>query len=53
MNKEEMLDTLNDIIKMIETDCKLTGQFKMTPESKKYAYNIRLDLVDLYEDMNK
>lgn len=53
MEKEKILDKLNDIIEMIETDCEITGQFKMTPEAKKYAYNIRLELVDLYEDINK
>lgn len=50
MNKETILERLNDIIEMIETDSKVTGQYQMTAEAKKYAYNIRLELVDLYEE---
>ena len=53
MNKETILEKLNDIIEMIETDSKVTGQCQMTAEAKKYAYNVRLELIDLYEEANK
>ena len=50
MKKQVILEKLNDIIEMIETDCKVTGQYQMTPEAKKYANNLKLELIDLYEE---
>lgn len=43
----DLLYDLENLVEMLESDMQLTGNYEMTPETKKYVNNVRDELLDI------